>query len=94
MRFDTDDGPVHAVDRLSFSLAAGEVLGLVGESGCGKSVTMMSVMRLINDPNARFEGEVLYKGRDLMKLSRDQIREIRGSGIAMIVGRSRLVSAW
>src|SRR5215472_1490296 len=45
---------------------------------------MMSVMRLINDPNARFEGEVIYKGRDLMKLTRDQIREIRGSGIAMI----------
>jgi peptide/nickel transport system ATP-binding protein len=56
----------------------------VGESGSGKSVTMMSVMRLINDPNAHFEGEVVYKGRDLMKLTRDQIREIRGSGIAMI----------
>jgi len=56
----------------------------VGESGSGKSVTMMSVMRLINDPNARFEGEVLYKGRDLMKLSQDQIRGIRGAGIAMI----------
>jgi peptide/nickel transport system ATP-binding protein len=56
----------------------------VGESGSGKSVTMMSVMRLINDPNAHFEGEVVYKGRDLMKLTRNQMREIRGSGIAMI----------
>jgi len=56
----------------------------VGESGSGKSVTMMSVMRLINDPNARFEGEVLYKGRDLMTLKAEQIREIRGTGIAMI----------
>jgi oligopeptide/dipeptide ABC transporter ATP-binding protein len=56
----------------------------VGESGSGKSVTMMSVMRLINDPNARFEGEVFYQGRDLMLLSQDQIREIRGAGIAMI----------
>ena len=56
----------------------------MGESGSGKSVTMMSVMRLITDPNAQFEGEVLYKGRDLMTLSQDQIRAIRGSGIAMI----------
>jgi peptide/nickel transport system ATP-binding protein/oligopeptide transport system ATP-binding protein len=72
------------VDGVSFSLSAGETLGIVGESGSGKSVTMMSVMRLINDPNARFEGEVLYKGRDLMTLSKDQIRGIRGTGIAMI----------
>jgi peptide/nickel transport system ATP-binding protein len=56
----------------------------VGESGSGKSVTMMSVMRLITDPNARFEGEVIYKGRNLMALTQDQIRGIRGAGIAMI----------
>jgi peptide/nickel transport system ATP-binding protein len=82
--FRTDDGIVRAVDGVSLSLSEGETLGIVGESGSGKSVTMMSVMRLINDPNARFEGEVLYKGRDLMKLSQDQIRGIRGAGIAMI----------
>jgi oligopeptide/dipeptide ABC transporter ATP-binding protein len=82
--FRTEDGLVQAVDGVSLSLAEGETLGIVGESGSGKSVTMMSVMRLINDPNARFEGEVLYKGRDLMKLDREQIREIRGTGIAMI----------
>ena len=82
--FRTEDGVIPAVDGVSLSLSEGETLGIVGESGSGKSVTMMSVMRLINDPNARFEGEVLYKGRDLMKLTRDQMREIRGSGIAMI----------
>jgi oligopeptide/dipeptide ABC transporter ATP-binding protein len=82
--FRTDDGLVKAVDGVSFKLSPGETLGIVGESGSGKSVTMMSVMRLINDPNARFEGEVLYKGRDLMKLPQDQIRGIRGAGIAMI----------
>jgi peptide/nickel transport system ATP-binding protein len=82
--FRTEDGLIQAVDGVSLSLSEGETLGIVGESGSGKSVTMMSVMRLINDPNARFEGEVVYKGRDLMKLSRDQIRGIRGSGIAMI----------
>jgi oligopeptide/dipeptide ABC transporter ATP-binding protein len=82
--FRTEDGLIQAVDGVSLSLSEGETLGIVGESGSGKSVTMMSVMRLINDPNARFEGEVVYKGRDLMKLTRDQIREIRGSGIAMI----------
>ncbi len=82
--FRTEDGLVPAVAGVSLSVAEGETLGIVGESGSGKSVTMMSVMRLINDPNARFEGEVLYKGRDLMKLDRDQIRQIRGTGIAMI----------
>ena len=82
--FRTEDGVIPAVDGVSLSLSEGETLGIVGESGSGKSVTMMSVMRLINDPNARFEGEVLYKGRDLMKLTPDQMRGIRGSGIAMI----------
>jgi peptide/nickel transport system ATP-binding protein len=82
--FRTEDGTVKAVDGVSLSLSEGETLGIVGESGSGKSVTMMSVMRLITDPNARFEGEVFYKGRDLMKLGQDQIRGIRGAGIAMI----------
>jgi oligopeptide/dipeptide ABC transporter ATP-binding protein len=82
--FRTEDGLVRAVDGVSLSLFPGETLGIVGESGSGKSVTMMSVMRLINDPNARFEGEVLYKGHDLMTLNPEQIREVRGTGIAMI----------
>src|SRR6185312_15908528 len=82
--FRTEDGLVKAVDGLTFSVRKGEVLGIVGESGSGKSVTMMSVMRLITDPNAIFEGQVIYKGRDIMKLSRDEMRAVRGSEIAMI----------
>jgi len=82
--FRTEDGLVKAVDGVSLTLFEGETLGIVGESGSGKSVTAMSVMRLINDPNARFEGEVFYKGRDLMTLNPDQMRAIRGTGISMI----------
>ena len=82
--FRTEDGIVRAVDGVSFNVSEGETLGIVGESGSGKSVTMMSVMRLIIDPNAQFEGEVIYKGRDLMSLSQPELRGIRGSEIAMI----------
>src|ERR671927_1705980 len=82
--FNTEDGVVRAVDGVSFALAPGEVLGIVGESGSGKSVTMMSVLRLITDPNAVFAGEVLYKGRDIMELPDDRMREVRGGEIAMI----------
>ncbi len=82
--FRTEDGLVRAVDGVSFTVNKGEVLGIVGESGSGKSVTMMSVLRLINDPNMQVEGEVIYKGRDLMKLHKDEMREVRGDEIAMI----------
>jgi peptide/nickel transport system ATP-binding protein len=82
--FGTEDGVVHAVDGVSFTLDEGETLGIVGESGSGKSVTMMSVMRLIVDHNARFEGSVRYRGRDLMRLGKEEIRAVRGSEIAMI----------
>src|SRR6266550_529895 len=82
--FRTEDGLVRAVDGISFSVDEGEVLGIVGESGSGKSVTMMSVMRLINDPNAIYEGEILYKGRNLMGVSQDAMREVRGEEIAML----------
>jgi peptide/nickel transport system ATP-binding protein len=82
--FRTEDGLVRAVDGVSFTLDKGQVLGIVGESGSGKSVSMMSVMRLIRDPNAIFEGEVFYKGRDLMKISQREMRDVRGSEIAMI----------
>ena len=75
---------MRAVDGVSFSILAGQVLGIVGESGSGKSVTAMSLMRLIRDPNAITTGEVFYKGRDLLKLSADQMRAVRGSEIAMI----------
>jgi oligopeptide/dipeptide ABC transporter ATP-binding protein len=82
--FRTEDGLVRAVDGVSFTVTAGQVLGIVGESGSGKSVTAMSIMRLIRDPNAITRGEVLYKGRDLLKLSGDQMRSVRGAEIAMI----------
>src|SRR6266571_6912796 len=82
--FRTEDGVVKAVDGVSFSLSQGQVLGIVGESGSGKSVTMLSVMRLINDPNMHVGGEVLYKGRDVMKLPERRMREVRGGEMAMI----------
>ena len=82
--FRTEDGLVRAVDGLSFRVDPGEVLGIVGESGSGKSVTMMSVMRLINDPNAVFEGQVLYKGADLMTATESRMQDIRGAEMAMI----------
>jgi peptide/nickel transport system ATP-binding protein len=82
--FRTEDGVVRAVDGVSLKVNPGEVLGIVGESGSGKSVSMMSVMRLIIDPNAVFEGQVMYKDRDLMGLSQAQMQDVRGSEIAMI----------
>src|SRR5437763_590793 len=82
--FRTEDGLVRAVDGISFTVDEGEVVGIVGESGSGKSVTMMSVMRLITDPNVIYEGEIVYKGRNLMGLSQDAMREVRGEEIAMI----------
>jgi oligopeptide/dipeptide ABC transporter ATP-binding protein len=82
--FRTEDGIVRAVDGVSFTVDEGEVVGIVGESGSGKSVTMMSVMRLITDPNAMYEGQILYKGRNLMALSKDDMRHIRGADISMI----------
>jgi peptide/nickel transport system ATP-binding protein len=82
--FRTENGVVRAVDGLSLSLALGEVVGIVGESGSGKTVSMMAVMRLIRDPNAVIEGEVLLRGRDLMQLPQNEMRLIRGGEIAMI----------
>ncbi|HMB80055.1 MAG TPA: ABC transporter ATP-binding protein [Vicinamibacterales bacterium] len=82
--FRTENGLVHAVDGLSLSLALGEVIGIVGESGSGKTVSMMAVMRLIRDRNAIIQGEVIYRGRDLLTLSQREMREVRGGEIAMI----------
>ena len=84
-RFYTQDGVVHAVNGISYFLEEGEILGIVGESGCGKSVSMLSVMRLIPDPPGRIEdGEVIFYGRDLLKLSDEEMRRVRGAEIAMI----------
>jgi peptide/nickel transport system ATP-binding protein len=82
--FRTEAGLVKAVDGVSFTVNRGEVLGIVGESGSGKSVSMMTVMRLIRDPNAVFSGQILYKGRDLMQIPDGDMRQVRGSEIAMI----------
>ena len=83
--FDTEGGTVKAVDGVSYTVEAGETLGLVGESGCGKSVTALSVMRLIPMPPGRIvSGRVLFKDQDLLKLSLDDMRHIRGREIGMI----------
>ena len=82
--FYTEDGVVKAVDGVDFTLAPGEVLGIVGESGCGKSVTSMSLLRLISTPGEIVEGEILFGEDDLLDLSEDEMREIRGNRIAMI----------
>src|ERR1700694_4170947 len=83
-QFFTDDGVVQAVDGVSFELRPGETLGIVGESGCGKSVTALSIMRLLQRPGHIVGGQVLFKGRDLAKLSDGEMREVRGNDIAMI----------
>ena len=83
VRFDTDEGPVHAVDRMSFSLSAGEVLGIVGESGCGKSVTCMSLVRLLPE-TATIEGQAFFDGRDLLALSQRRLRSVRGREISFV----------
>jgi oligopeptide transport system ATP-binding protein len=84
-RFYTDEGVVHAVNGVSYNLEEGEILGVVGESGCGKSVHALSIMRLIQDPPGKIEsGEILFAGHDLLKLSDAEMRSIRGAQIAMV----------
>jgi oligopeptide transport system ATP-binding protein len=84
-RFYTRDGVVHAVSGVSYPIHEGEIIGVVGESGCGKSVHALSVMRLIPDPPGRIEGgEVRFDGRDLLDLSEEEMRQIRGGEIAMV----------
>jgi len=84
-RFNTERGPVTAVDRVSFDIDAGETVAIVGESGSGKSVTALSLMRLIPSPPGRIEsGEAIFEGEDLFRLDDAGIRRIRGNRIAMI----------
>ena len=84
-RFRTSDGLVHAVNGVSFTMREGEKLGVVGESGCGKSVTMLSLMRLIPVPPGEiYGGKAMFWGRDLLTMSNEEIRSVRGSQIAMI----------
>jgi oligopeptide transport system ATP-binding protein len=83
--FHTAEGVVHAVNGVSYHLDEGETLGIVGESGCGKSVSALSIMRLIPHPPGRIvAGEVLFEGRDLLKLNDEEMRRVRGRKIAMV----------
>jgi oligopeptide transport system ATP-binding protein len=84
-QFHTQDGVVHAVNGISYDLAEGETLGIVGESGCGKSVSVLSIMRLIQEPPGKIVGgQVLFRGKDLLKLDEEEMRKIRGDQIAMV----------
>ena len=84
-QFFTDDGLARAVDGVSYSLEKGETVGVVGESGCGKSVTALSVLRLIPDPPGKIvDGEIIFEGTNLLDLSSADMRRIRGNDISMI----------
>jgi len=84
-QFKTPEGIVHAVNGVSFGLKEGETLGLVGESGCGKTVTMMSILRLIASPPGKITaGKAFFSGKDLLKMSNEDIRHVRGAQIAMV----------
>ncbi|TFG92621.1 MAG: ABC transporter ATP-binding protein [Candidatus Atribacteria bacterium] len=82
--FFTEEGVVKAVDGVDFEVYQGETLGIVGESGCGKSVTAFSILRLLDYPGKTVGGEVIFKGENLLKKTEDEMREIRGKEIAMI----------
>ena len=85
VEFSTDEGVVRAVDGVSLKIAKGTTLGVVGESGCGKSVTALSVMRLIPSPPGKYaKGRIDYEGKDLLKLSESEMRKLRGNRISMI----------
>ena len=82
--FDTLSGTVRAVDGVSFTVQAGQTLGVVGESGCGKSVTALSILRLLPTPPARHLGAIRYRGTNLLDFSEREMRQIRGNRISMI----------
>lgn len=83
--FRTDDGVARSVDGVSFTLDRGETLGLVGESGCGKSVTALSIMGLVPNPPGKVEGgEILFEGQNLLEFSEEQMRKVRGNDVSMI----------
>ena len=85
VRFRTHEGTVHAVNGVSFELEAGETLGLVGESGCGKSVTNLAIMRLLPRPSGYIDGgKVFFDGNDIVAMEESELRTIRGREVAMI----------
>jgi peptide/nickel transport system ATP-binding protein len=84
VHFDTEDGLVEAVDGVTFTVRSGEILGVVGESGSGKSVTALALLRLIRPPGRIVQGAVRFEGTDLVGLSEDEMRAVRGTRIAMV----------
>lgn len=84
VHFDTEDGLVEAVDGVTFNVRSGEILGVVGESGSGKSVTALALLRLIRPPGRIVQGAVRFEGMDLVRLSEDEMRAVRGTRIAMV----------
>jgi oligopeptide transport system ATP-binding protein len=84
VRFKTERGIVHAVNGISFDIEAGETLGIVGESGCGKSVTSLALLGILPRNGRATKGEAIFEGRDLLKMSDDELRKVRGREVAMI----------
>ncbi len=84
MAFETERGLVRAVNKVDLSVAEGEVMGIVGESGCGKSVTLLNILGLVPHPGKVLSGEIMFQGEDLLKKSKKEMRDIRGKDIAMI----------
>ena len=84
VQFPTDDGIVNAVSGLSFTLSRGETLGIVGESGSGKSVTNLAILGLLNPKRSTITGEILLHGKNLLKASPRELRDVRGKDVAMI----------
>lgn len=82
--FDGNYGTTQIIDGISFEIGAGESLGIVGESGCGKSMTAMSIMRLLKSPPARIEGEILFEGQNLLEIPKSEMRKMRGNKISMV----------
>jgi oligopeptide/dipeptide ABC transporter ATP-binding protein len=83
-QFNTSRGVVRAVDGVTFHVDAGETLGVVGESGCGKTMTALSILRLVPDPGRIVSGRILFRGKDVTKMDDDEIRDFRGNDVAMI----------
>ncbi|MDX6401279.1 MAG: peptide/nickel transport system ATP-binding protein, partial [Gaiellaceae bacterium] len=84
VQFPTQDGLVNAVSGLSFTLSRGETLGIVGESGSGKSVTNLAILGLLNAKRSKVTGEILLHGKDLLKATPHELRDVRGKDVAMI----------
>src|SRR5215207_1666617 len=84
VHFDTEDGVVKAVDGASFAVERGQTLGIVGESGCGKSVANMTILGLTRSPITEISGRIMLEGRDLAEASHEELRDVRGREIAMI----------